>query len=31
MFRDICKTLEKKELEGIDEEEHFKETLRGWR
>lgn len=29
MVRDICKTLETKELEGIDKEEHFKETLRG--
>lgn len=29
MVRDICKTLETKELERIDEEEHFKETLRG--
>ena len=28
MVRDICKTLEKKELEGIDEEEHFTETER---
>lgn len=29
MVRDSCETLETKELEGTDEEEHSKEALRG--
>lgn len=31
MVRDVSKVMKKKELVGIEEEEHFKEILGGWR
>ena len=31
MVRDVSKVMKKKEPGGIDEEEHFKEILGGWR